>query len=168
MLQLQTKCISSNLEWRMKLILRFQKENPITRDKITVWCRFSFPPVFLWGDLPCRLQFQSVSAKNRYLVLPAHSTSREHRDQCWGPTMRHPTHQKQAALADQHPCRRKHLKSKGAPLGVPRVAGEGAGGSGCGVAVCLSAFPSSRACPGTGTAASGANCWVHLVQLALT
>lgn len=82
--------------------------------------------------------------------------------------MRHPTHQQQAALADQHPCRRKHLKSKGAPLGVPRVAGEGAGGSGCGVAVCLSAFPSSRACPGTGTAASGANCWVHLVQLALT
>lgn len=55
-----------------------------------MWCCFSFPPVFLREDLPCRLQFQSVRAKNRYLVLPVHSTSREHRDQCWGPTMRHP------------------------------------------------------------------------------
>lgn len=40
------------------------------------------------------------------------------------------------------------------------------GGSGSGGAACLSAFPSGHACPGAGTAASGANCWVPSVQLA--
>lgn len=33
--------------------------------------------------------------------------------------------------------------------------------------LCVSALPSSHACPGAGAAAQGANCWVHSVQLAL-
>lgn len=41
------------------------------------------------------------------------------------------------------------------------------GSSGSGGAACLPAFSSIHACSSAGTAASGANCWVRLVQLAL-
>lgn len=51
--------------------------------------------------------------------------------------------------------------------GQPGRAQESWGGSGSGRAASLSAFPSGRACPGAGTAASGANCWVRSEQLAL-
>lgn len=90
----------------MKLIFRIQKENPITREKITVWCCFSLPPVFLQGDLQCNLQFQSTRAKNRFPALAGCSTSHHTTIRVLGDCGEAP-HDQQAALRGRHSCRKE-------------------------------------------------------------
>lgn len=140
----------------------------------------SFPPVFPQGDLQCSLQFQSTRAKNRDLALPGCSTSHHTSTRALARSLLiSKMHQEAGTLAGKMiPCSRisgARVLLQASPR-LPAAPSEDEdlrwargswGGSCSGGAACLSAFPSSHACPAAGTAASGANCWVRSAQLAL-
>lgn len=88
----------------------FRKKTPSLEKKITVWCSFSFPPVFLQGDPQCSLQFQSKRAKNRCPALAGCSTSHHTSMRVLGDCDEAP-HDQIAALRGWHSCRGKKKKS---------------------------------------------------------
>lgn len=116
-----------------------------------MWCCFSFPPVFLLGDLQCNLQFQSTRAKNRFPALAGCSTSHHTTMRVLGDCGEAP-HDQQAALRGRHSCRKKNILfvkfwSKDDPPGTPlpfccSQRGRGPGGNpgwgqGCWGVVCV-------------------------------